>query len=87
MFGFLFRRSRPATRFVPRLEVLDGRVLPGGLSGGVVLGTHGPAVCGRGGTEEIPQALPGGPHAAVPADRAGDQVTVFGGSANSGVNW
>ena len=68
MFKFLSRRPRPATRFVPRLEALDGRAVPGGLSGGVVLGAHGPAVCGRPSTEEIPQAIGLTPNVQVGGD-------------------
>ena len=78
MFKFLSRRSRPATRFVPRLESLDGRVLPGGLTGGVVLGTHGPAVCVRGSTEEIPQAF-----GLSPVGQVGGDVEVFGKAAGA----
>jgi len=40
MFSPPFRRSgrttRPAARFAPRLEALDGRIAPGGAYGGVL---------------------------------------------------
>jgi hypothetical protein len=40
MFGQSNRRrgraARPGGRFIPRLEALDGRILPGGVSGGVL---------------------------------------------------
>ena len=36
MFNRSCRRTRPAARFTPRLEALDGRVLPGGAYGGVL---------------------------------------------------
>jgi hypothetical protein len=94
MFSALFRRSRPATRpavrFTPRLEALDGRIAPGGAYGGVLgdarlatasqVRSVGPDHIG----EEIPQT--GSNHAAVHtavwgADRLGHpgQVDTFGG--------
>jgi hypothetical protein len=68
MFQSQFRRPRPATRpavrFTPRLEALDGRIAPGGAYGGVLgdarlataaeVRSVGPDHIG----EEIPQAGP-----------------------------
>jgi hypothetical protein len=87
MLQALFGRSRPATRpaarFTPRLEALDGRVLPGGLAGGAVPTSNGVTVSRQAG-EEIPQT--GSNHAATQAavwgaDRPGHpgQVDTFGG--------
>lgn len=69
MFGKLFRRSspRPTAKFALRLEALDGRVLPGGLSGGAIA-TGGLAAASQivhidpQSGEEIPQTGGSGGH-------------------------
>ena len=68
MLSALFRRSRPATRaaarFTPRLEALDGRLAPGGASGGVLgdvrlAGAAQVSVSPTHIGEEIPQGVAG----------------------------
>jgi len=82
MFGLLSRPTAPpAVRRTLRLEALDGRVLPGGMSGGVLI-AGGPPISGASQVsvmhigEEIPQT--GSNHAATQAGHPG-QVDAFGG--------
>ena len=77
MFGLLVRRfagvdGRPgrAVRFTPGLETLDGRVLPGGLNGGVV-GSVYELNAGRGGISG--DCVLGG-HAVLSGLRGGEEI-------------